>query len=322
MFLSVILPIYNVEKYLIQCLNSVLKQNFDDYEIILVDDGSNDSSPKICDKYANEHKNVKVIHKKNGGQSSARNAGLMVAKGDYIFFLDSDDYLLNNDFFLRIFSLANLNPDFIVFKHIRYFENQKKYSECNYDFRMNYTEFSDIVKELVKKDAFFGMAWIKIIKKSILLDNNICFIEGLTGEDMPWNLELYLNSKSIYLMDSVEYVYRQRNNSITTTPNLKNLTDFINILEKNFPIVLKANCDTKLKDALLGALAKYYSNLLITYVRVGDAEKKKYLTNIKRLSVLLNYSLSSRPYKVRKIYKIFGIKITLMLLKILDRKKR
>lgn len=92
-FLSIILPIYNVEKYLDRCMKSILKQSFKDYEIILVDDGSTDSSPILCDKYGKQLNKVKVLHKSNGGLSSARNAGLELAKGKYIFWLDSDDYI-------------------------------------------------------------------------------------------------------------------------------------------------------------------------------------------------------------------------------------
>lgn len=322
MFLSVILPIYNVEKYLYDCLNSVLKQTFTDYEIILVDDGSKDLCPQICDDFAKKHKNTKVIHKANGGLSSARNAGFKIASGDYIYYLDSDDYLLNDDFFYKLFEAAKTKPDFIVFKHIRFFENQNKFSECLYNYDISKNSFSSIVKELVRKDAFFGMAWIKVVKKELLLKYNLTFIEGLLGEDMPWNFDLYLNSKSIFLMDSVEYVYRQRDNSITTTTKIKNLTDFIKIIDDKYTIIQSAKCDQELKTALLGALSKYYSNLLITYVRVKDKNKKQFFKKIKELSPLLKFALSNRPLKIKKIYRIFGLKITLFILALIDRKNK
>ena len=96
MLFSVIVPIYKIEKYLSRCIDSVLAQTFGDYELILVDDGSPDNSPKLCDKWAEKDKRVKVIHKPNGGVSSARNEGLKVAKGEYICFCDSDDEVLPN----------------------------------------------------------------------------------------------------------------------------------------------------------------------------------------------------------------------------------
>ena len=99
---SIILPIYNVEKYLPKCVESILSQTFTDYEIILVDDGSTDNSPAICDKFAKEHSNIKVIHKVNGGQSEARNLGADTANGEYIIFIDSDDFIIKNDFLEKI----------------------------------------------------------------------------------------------------------------------------------------------------------------------------------------------------------------------------
>jgi glycosyltransferase involved in cell wall biosynthesis len=106
MTFSIILPIYNVEKYLSACIDSILTQTYKDYEIILVNDGSIDTSPQICDQYANQHVCIHVIHKPNGGQSDARNVGLKVARGEYIFFIDSDDYLIDNAIYVALLSIV------------------------------------------------------------------------------------------------------------------------------------------------------------------------------------------------------------------------
>ena len=102
MFFSVIVPVYNVEKYLKECLDSILSQTFKDFELILVNDGSKDSSPAICDEYAEKDSRVKVIHKENGGQSTARNMGIEKATGEFAVFLDSDDLLSPNTFEILI----------------------------------------------------------------------------------------------------------------------------------------------------------------------------------------------------------------------------
>ena len=115
MFLSVIIPVYNVEKYLHQCIDSVLRQTYNDYEVILVDDGTPDNSGKICDEYAKKDIRITVIHKTNGGISSARNAGLDIATGDYIMFVDSDDYLCDDNCFQKLFNKINENKyDFVI----------------------------------------------------------------------------------------------------------------------------------------------------------------------------------------------------------------
>ena len=113
--ISIIIPVYNVEKYLFRCVNSILSQTYSDIEIILVDDGSPDNSPELCDEIAQTDSRVVVIHKKNGGLSSARNAGLDIAKGDYVFFIDSDDWLSSNTVLENFYKTAVKNNSSFVF---------------------------------------------------------------------------------------------------------------------------------------------------------------------------------------------------------------
>lgn len=123
-FISVIIPIYNVEKYLNQCIDSIISQTFRDIEVILVDDGSTDNSPKICDAYARQDDRVKVIHQKNGGPSSARNAGIDIATGKYIMFVDGDDWVELNTIQSCVNSISlDDNVDLICFSYIREYEN-------------------------------------------------------------------------------------------------------------------------------------------------------------------------------------------------------
>ena len=115
MKLSIVVPVYNVEQYLHQCIDSILHQTFQDFELILVDDGSPDDCPKICDEYAKNDSRIKVIHKTNGGLSSARNAGLQIARGEYISFIDSDDFL-DPITYTHVFSIFNKeNVDVVIF---------------------------------------------------------------------------------------------------------------------------------------------------------------------------------------------------------------
>lgn len=320
---SIILPIYNVEKYLPKCVESILSQTFTDYEIILVDDGSTDNSPAICDKFAKEHSNIKVIHKVNGGLSDSRNAGTKISKGEYIVYIDSDDFIISNDFLKKLADKSKNNPDLIFYKHKKYFDASEKFLDLGYSYAsvINLNSYSDKIEGLVRADAFFGMAWIKAIKRKLLVDNNIIFEVGLLGEDMEWNYHLITNAKSIDFVDEAFLAYRQREGSITSSHRIKNLTDFIYIVEK-WSTKIKNDCQNeKLKYALFGSLAKYYSNLFVVYSRLKDSNKKQYKKRIKNLSWLLKYSVSKRPKTVAKIYKIFGFDITVLGLKILDRIK-
>lgn len=287
---SIILPVYNVEKYLEECVKSILSQTFNDYEIILVDDGSADSSPLICDRLAESDKKIRVIHKKNGGLSDARNAGTQIAVGDYIIYIDSDDFIIGNDFLEKLSRKTEMYPDIIFYKYKKFFDEDKKFGECTYSYNnaIAKTSYADKIMTLVKEDAFYGMAWIKAIKRQVIINNEISFEVGLLGEDMEWNYHIIFNSESLEFIDEPFIAYRQRQGSITSTHKLKNLTDFIYVLEKWSDRIKNDTKDEKLQIALLGSLAKYYSNLLIVYSRLKDAKKKDYKKELKTLIGCLN----------------------------------
>lgn len=323
MLFSIILPVYNVEKYLRECVDSILSQTFTDYEIILVDDGSVDSSPKICDEYAEKDNRIKVIHKKNGGLSDARNAGTEIANGEYIIYIDSDDFLIDNSFLSKVCEKTRSGVDLVFYKYVKFFDGTKQFSECNFGYQTALTKegYAEKISALVKSDSFYGMAWIKAIKTSVIKNNNIMFEVGLLGEDMEWNYHIITHSSNIDFVDEPFIAYRQREGSITSTHKLKNLTDFIYILEKWSQKIEDDIQDPNLKNALLGSLAKYYSNMLIVYARLRDKEKKAYKHRIEKLGWLLKHSLSKRPKTVAKIYGVFGFGLTIFALNILDRIK-
>ena len=323
MVFSIILPIYNVEKYLAECVESVLRQTFKDYELILVDDGSTDGSPELCDELKTKDERIQVIHKKNGGLSDARNAGTQIARGEYIIYIDSDDFILTDDFLEKVYQKTESNPDIIWYKYVKYFDGTKKIDNCKFSYSeiIGENKYPIQVKKLVEADAFYGMAWIKAIRRKVIVDNNIEFEVGLLGEDMEWNYHIIHNSNSMELIDEPFLAYRQREGSITATHKIKNLTDFIYILEKWSKKVTDEVTDKELQWALYGSLAKYYSNLLIVYARLQDNEKKKQKERIKRMSWILKYSLSRRPQTVKRIYQLCGFEITIMALQILDRIK-
>ena len=278
MFFSIILPIYNVEKYLRECIDSILKQNFSDYEIILVDDGSTDSSPQICDEYEKRDNRIKVVHKSNGGLSDARNCGTNIAQGNYIIYIDSDDYIITENFLTDLYKKIELEQsDIILYKFSKYYDHNNLLEQCNFSLCTNDTLNPDeLLYELVKKDSYYGMAWIKAFSRKIVTSNKIEFEKNLLGEDMDWYFNLLLHTKTISVIDKSYIAYRQREGSITKSLKIKNLTDYIYILEKWSEIIYKFNSAEIKTKALKGALAKYYANLLIVYSRLSDKKKKNY----------------------------------------------
>ena len=324
MLFSIILPVYNVEKYLQECVESILKQTYKDYEIILVDDGSTDKSPEICDRLSEQNPCVKTVHKKNGGQSDARNAGTKTAQGDYILYIDSDDFIIAKDFLEKLTDKTKNSPDLIFYKYSKYYDTQKRLADCTFSLKSaaDKVSYADKIHSLVKDDAFYGMAWIKAIKRAVITDNDIFFDTGLVCEDMDWNYYITLYSQSVEILDEAFIAYRQREGSVTATMKIKNLTDFIYILEKWKDKIERECTDEVLKKALLGSLAKYYSNLFVCYARLGDSRKKEYKDRIKRLDRLFDFAMSKRPQTTAKIYKAFGFDMTVFAIKILDKIKR
>lgn len=321
MLFSIIIPVYNVEKYLTECLNSILAQTFNDYELILVDDGSTDSSGDICDFYAQKTEKIKVIHKINGGQAAARNTGTKVAQGEYVLYLDSDDYILSANFLQVLYD--NLKgKDVLLYKHQKFFDETKEISPCTYSYSsiVPTDNYEMILRKLVESDAFYGMPWNKTFKRKILIENSVEFESGLTGEDMDWNYKLITNVSSIAVIDKPFIAYRQRVNSVTSSLRLKNLTDFIYILEKWSKKITEEIQSETLKNILLGSVAKYYSNMLITYNRVNEKEKKQYVKQIKDLSWVLKYAMSKRPKIVAKVYRFLGFRLTTVALKLIDKR--
>ena len=250
--ISVIIPVFNVEKYLYKCLESVIHQTYKNLEIICVNDGSTDNSLNILEEFAQKDARIKIITQKNGGLSNARNTGIDNATGDYIMFLDSDDWC---DIYTVEKLYANLllnNTDFSICAAILFDENTHKYKLDPYfsmhslsEFKNRKLTFSDV------KNIFFNlpvMAWGKIIRTDIIKDNNLKFIEGVAFEDNPFFMDLFFASKNFsILMDELIYYRINRNGSDTQSQGEKYF-DFIKHWEYKKNKLQKYNKFEEIKD--------------------------------------------------------------------------
>lgn len=218
--ISIIIPVYNAEKYLRRCIESVLSQSFTEFELILVDDGSKDKSPQICDEYESRDTRVRVIHKANGGVSAARNDGLDIAKGEYVTFIDSDDWVERE----YLETLSNYrNYDIVFFSHRMIYEDgytsEFKFEAKEGD-RQNIWE---IVASLRKNAAglnFYGYTWNKMLCRDIIEKYKIRFTEGLRiSEDEVYTLDYCTHAKSIKVLPLCLYNYRVLGTGLTATKN-------------------------------------------------------------------------------------------------------
>ena len=209
--ISVIVPIYKVEKYLSKCVDSVVNQTYKNLEIILVDDGSPDNCPKICDEYAKQDSRIKVIHKENGGLSDARNAGMKIATGEYVAFIDSDDYI-SDDFIETLYTTMKAENSDIVECDIVKFEDgtppviEKENCEVN----SFLTEKG--LSLLIAENKFHQHVWNKLYKSEIAL--KIPFAKGKLNEDEFWTYQIFGQAEKVTKINKSMYFYLQRSGSI------------------------------------------------------------------------------------------------------------
>lgn len=209
--ISVIIPIYNVEKYLAKCIESVLGQTYKNLEIILIDDGSPDNCGKICDKYAYSDRRIRVIHKQNGGVSSARNAGLDIATGEWIYFLDPDDWIEIDTMEKVLKKATETKADMCFFDYENAFEDNSVFVSTLHSDKTLFTNMKDYGALCTYSQA--ASVWSYIVKAPLILDN-IRFDENLyRGEDVVFNFQLYGHIKSFSYLKTVLYHRRIRTES-------------------------------------------------------------------------------------------------------------
>ena len=233
LLLTVVIPVYNVEKYLKRCIDSILIQEWKNYDILLVDDGSTDNSPQICEDYAKAYDIISVIHKENGGLSEARNTGISNAEGEYVYFLDSDDWIEPNTFsdLAEViesdqYDIISFNPEFVKSEHDIIKSDSKR------------------TKRLTGKEALIdmfsygfitGFATDKIYRKALFTKYTIQFPVGKYYEDLGTNYKLFLAAKEVYATNQKYYHYLIDNpDAITQSWNEKKLRDMFEFYKEVF----------------------------------------------------------------------------------------
>lgn len=222
--ISIIVPIYKVEKYLEKCIESILAQTYKNIELILVDDGSPDNCPSICDRYAKKDSRVIVIHKQNGGLSDARNMGLNIAKGDFISFIDSDDFVSDDFCELLLGAIIRENADMAICNYLRIDENDNLIQEKNVDlpFKNECISPEEFMQGYFGKQGwYYVVVWNKIYKRSLF--DNLRFPYGKQHEDEFLIHHLIAQCNRIACIKNALYYYVQRKSSIISQISIKNM---------------------------------------------------------------------------------------------------
>jgi len=298
--LSIILPIYNTEAYLEKCLDSILGNTFQDFELIIVNDGSPDNSEEIILKYIEKYKDkIVYIKKENGGLSDARNTGLSIAKGEYISFIDSDDYIERNMYEEIFTKLKEASFDIVSCDVNLVYENSEKIDTVSCGYRESILD-----KEKIKESmtVFYPTVWNKVYKREVLKD--ITFLKGVWYEDLEFMLRAYPNINSIGVVKKPLYNYLQRKNSITYTYNDK-LYDIINNMESVLKYYKEHNIYEEYKEVLEYLYVRYaFATFPKRLAKCGNKGKYKEGINYAYLKVKEHFP----NYKNNKYLKEMGLK--------------
>ena len=312
--LSIIMPVYNVEKYLNECIDSVLSQTVNDYELILVDDGSTDRSGEICREYAEKTDRIKVIQKQNSGAAAARNVGIKNAKGEYLLFLDSDDFWSGRDCLQILKTEAQKNCDIVMFKAAKYFDGKVIDSYGDYDLKKaNSENAAEIFRYMVKEHKQLASACNKMVRREYILENGIFFLEGTIGEDIDWCVRVFKNAEKVCAANEILYMYRQnRTGSVTNAVSpekLNNLFNTIKIVSDEY------KQGESVFDAAVKSFMAYEYAILLYIYPVSNSDIS--ISDIKKYKWLLQYAADKRSKVIRAIYKIFGYKTATNIMRIL-----
>lgn len=290
---SIIVPVYNVEKYIGECVESVLNQSFDDWELILIDDGSSDNSSSLCDMYAENDERIKAFHQKNAGASAARNNGLDNAGGDYIIFLDSDDYYNNLDALHKINDkIMKKQCDIVMFGCTDHnmITGQSVVSRSGYDIdRLESSSYQSALHILLSSKLIPGGPNIFAAARRVIDDNSIRFKIGVQDEDYDYVLSVFLNSNSIGVLNVPFYSYlKGRENSVTASSNIKMIEGIAYTVEKWEPLALEIN-DEVLKKDVLNYIAYIYTTGFVVSGRMDKKMRKQSLAIMKKYRYILKY---------------------------------
>jgi glycosyltransferase involved in cell wall biosynthesis len=292
MKLSIIVPVYNVEEYILECVQSLCNQTLKDIEIIVVDDGSTDNSINIVKEF--KDKRIKIVTQQNGGLSSARNTGMKVAKGEYITFVDSDDYIGIKTAYEEMYNIAiRENSDIVAGNCLWYYSEEKKYKMDRKmtSFCKSPMQSEEFFIQCLKTKRVYVPVWLNIYKRNLLIDNNLYFKQGIYHEDEEFTPRVLLMAELVSIYNKEFYIYRQRENSITNSSklNMKRGFDVLRI-----SLELKKLADNINNDELKVEFKNY-----LCYIAL-DAIYKYKMKNIDcNVKKMINETSNTLPRKIK-----------------------
>lgn len=319
MTFSIIIPIYNSSPFINTCVNSILKQTYKDFEIILVNDGSTDDSLEVCQKLKECSNQIKIINKKNGGASSARNEGIKNSIGEYLLFVDSDDYWIDPLALEELRkNIQQNNPDLVLFGALtkNTINNTVKTrvlftsEDINY---LNTHMFIDNLNYLFHLNKFPTSAWSLTVKRAYIIDNNLYFQNGIVAEDIDWMIRIFSNDVKISAIENILYHYHKlRPGSVTSKSGKKSVESLVWIVEKWANKLVQ---NRSRNQSLIEFLAFHFSTILLSFHKLEKKDKNLFQPRIIQYWWLLNESKNKRVKLVKLICNLYGLTIGSLVLK-------
>ena len=294
-FISVVIPVYNSELYIDECLQSILKQTIvENIELICVNDGSSDSSLDILNMYKTKFPNMIIIDQKNAGSAIARNNGLQIANGEYVYFVDNDDYLANDNCLNELYSIAKKTSlDILNFNHLILKNNSLRKVSINRENNKIYTGKEYL--STAEKGNITNTPWDKLLKGSYLKEINFSYTSGVISDDAESLLRLFYNAKKVSFIDNYAYVYRIRPNSVMTGEKTEKYIISTKKILETYTAYYKSEKDKGikrfLKSLIFNRLLSYYELLLEKkeflnkYKDDYEIYKTNYLNNLEKLFI-------------------------------------
>jgi glycosyltransferase involved in cell wall biosynthesis len=312
--ISVIVPVYNVEQYLSKCLDSILGQTFSDFELILVNDGSSDLSGKLCEKYAETDNRIKVIHQKNGGLSKARNSGIDVASGNYLAFIDSDDWV-NENMLMEMYQQAKQNNADIVIAGHYIVELDGTIEICNRLNKQRLLSRLEATSLILADDEINSFAWDKMYKKELF--EGIRYPENRVFEDTATTYKLFNKANVFVQMDRAYYYYLRRESGICLTPEfskvMKRKEDNYMAFQERYQFVV---ANSEYKHMLDICQKKFFEQgqQFLHYIVKNKLNKKdlpyfKILSNLSTVDISQNMYISPKAkfeHKLMSLAFVYG----------------
>lgn len=311
---SIIIPVYNTIKELPRCIDSITEQQTDDYEVILVDDGSTDGSSQFCDELVLKNKRIKCIHQKNSGAAEARNTGISAANGEYLMFVDSDDMWNDKKALSDIKNIICNNPgiDLVCFG-VEILDEDGSIVKIRkpelYDGISNTKE--EILKHLVYTNQYFSASYVKVIRREFFIENNLFFKSYLvSGEDIEWSARAMVMCGSISVYSSTFYKrIRRGSGSVTSNIKEKNINDVLLAIENGVEFAEKHAENKAILNIYYEYWAYQYAMLFGLLGRLRkSSEYKSFVSKLDKKKWLLKFDHVKKVKGIKLLCSVFGVK--------------